>query len=181
MNEKELRAYDPANAKELTQEQLTLMSDLTKEDYKLLAEMFPNTGGNTAYLILKDKSVPDNKQIFPRSTWKNYYALLTVGGAAQKNFVPISFTSIFKKSTASSVKVAAAKDIKADDVLKSLQTEDGEGEPVKIAETAKVPEKTEKAVKDMNKKELLDAHVAKFGKPAKDGATVADLKKLLSK
>lgn len=118
MEKEFIELYAPHNAKSLTQEQIAAMANLTREQVKELAAAYPNSPIGKSYLILKDKTKPENKQTFPRSTWQNYFSLLKVG---QTQFVPLTFVSLFKPNDAK-LKVAPVQDLTKGEAKEALKT-----------------------------------------------------------
>lgn len=113
-----IELYAPHNAKSLTQEQLKAMEGLTKEDFKALSSAYPTNPVERPYLILKDKTRPDNKQTFPRATWTNLFELFKLG---QTQYVPFSFVSIFKQQEFG-LKVAPTQDLTNQEAKAELKT-----------------------------------------------------------
>lgn len=160
MDLKELvELFNPANAKNLTVEQVAMMETLTKAEIQALAEAYPNKPTQPAYLILKDTSKKDNQQLYNRSTWKNLWANRKLG---QKHLVAISFVAIFDEKK-QAPKVAAAQDLSPDQVKNELAKQgsaaaqtlapDG-GKEEKTNTGGGNEEKTEKPLNKMNKEEL---------------------------
>lgn len=117
MEKKVVDLYSPFNAKNLTQEQLAAMAEFSKEDLKALSENH-NNGSGTAYLVLKDKTKPDNKQTFPLSTWRNLYELHKLG---QTNMIAFSYRSIFKDRQ-KSLKAVPVQDLTKEQAKSELAT-----------------------------------------------------------
>lgn len=155
MTKEMLEKYSPTNVKNLTQEDLAAMASFTRDDVKQLAEAYPNQSTGTAYLILKDKTKPDNKQLFPLSTWKNFYELLKLN---QTQWVAHSFRSKFKAQTAA-VKTAPVQDLTnaaAKQELKAAATQTGKEEKVPTIP----PAAGEQSAKPEDEKELTAEEIA---------------------
>lgn len=127
--------FNPANAKNLTPQDLQAMQELTDEQLAVLAKHYPNTAHMRSYLVLYDKNVAENKQIYPPSTWQNLHNVRRF--ANRKSLVPYTFTSLFMKRpkaevtrTIISSRTAAAKKRSVDltpqeaaaELKKSLET-----------------------------------------------------------
>lgn len=153
MTKEMLEKYSPYNAKNLTQEDLAEMASFTKEDVKALAEEYPNKNFPSAYLILKDKTKPENKQLFPLSTWKNFYELLKLN---QSQFVAHSFKSIFRPKAAplkaapvqDLTNAAAKQELKTAGQQTANETKKPEVPPASDEQTAKQEEKKEVVVEE---------------------------------
>lgn len=87
--------YNPANARNLSKEDLAAMRNLTTEELKHLAEAYPNGPRHKAYLVLYDNNLEENKQIFTLSTWQNLYNVRKFSNL--KNLVPHTFRELFNK------------------------------------------------------------------------------------
>lgn len=192
--EKELiEKYSPFNAKNLTADELKAMQDFTVDDLKQLSEAYPNKGNQKAYLILFDKGKPENKQVFPLSTWTNLYQLFRLGN---KQYTAYSFKSIFNRQKQAVKKVAPVQDLtnqQAKEELKTAQSQTAKAvKPVKTAvpvaagQTAVKKEATgvvtPKSFKKMNVEELGAAYKTAFKKDPgtmskKDLVTALEAKK----
>lgn len=175
--------YAPHNAKNLTQEQLQKMELFSREDLQQLAKAYPNKSTEKAYLVLRDKNRPDNKQTFPLSTWKNYFELIKVG---QTQFVPVSFKAIFKPK-ADNLKTAPAQDLTKEQAQKELKQ--ATAQAVKKSSLPSLPtsveqiaqqegeeiEKKEKPLDKMNKSELLEKYEEVLGEVPEDNMIKAEL------
>lgn len=80
--------FNPANAANLKDADLKALPSLTKEDVAELAKAYPNTATNNNYLLLFDKKLPEDKQLYQLSSWQNLRDLWNVG---QLQFVPFGF------------------------------------------------------------------------------------------
>lgn len=166
MAPEEIKLYAPANAKNLTQEELARMETFTKADLKELAEAYPNV--SNAYLIMRDKTKADNKQTFPLSTWKNMFELYKIG---QTQFVAHSFRNIFVKQKAS-LKTAPVQDITKDQALKAIKTAPVQSVTSKENGGTKAEEKP---LKKMNIPELQEKFLAVVGTAPEEGMTKANM------
>lgn len=97
-----VKIYNPANAKNLTPEQIKDLQSLTDDQLKQLAEAYPNNQSGSNYLILKNVRLADDKQVFQTSTFPNLYNLRTRHN--HKHFVAISFASIMEYKGIKNVK-----------------------------------------------------------------------------
>jgi hypothetical protein len=93
MEQETINLYNPANAKNLTAEQLAAMSNFSDEDIKQLATAYPNKATGNAYLVIGNTKL--KQQIGARSTFANLYNLRVAN--QQKNFYPLSYTAIWKR------------------------------------------------------------------------------------
>jgi hypothetical protein len=190
-----IELYNPFNASKLTQEEVAAMADFDRDTLKALAAAYPNEKFPNAYLILKDKSKADNKQLNSLSTWKNLYELRKVG---QNNFVAASFKSIFKPKTAP-VPVAKVQDLTNKAAKEELKTstaqtatkdkvkEPGTGDTANEQTAVKddkantgntnppADTKTEKPLNKMNVADLTVKFKELFGKDPEPGSTKAKL------
>lgn len=92
MNNDELvKIFNPANAGTLSQEDLAIFRDLSDEQIGILAKAYPNSPSRRPYLILYDKNVKPEKQLFSLSTFQNLYNVRKFSNL--KNFVPYDFKS----------------------------------------------------------------------------------------
>jgi len=95
--------YNPANARNLSKEDLAAMRNLTTEELKHLAEAYPNGPRHKAYLVLYDNNVEEGKQIYTLSTWQNLYNVRKFSNL--KNLVPHTFRDLFNKPQVSRASV----------------------------------------------------------------------------
>lgn len=92
MDKQTLQKYDPANAKNLTPEDIAAMKDFTNDDLLTLAQLFPNKAQGGAYLIIGNTNM--KVQTGNRGTFQNLYNLKVKNG--QKQFFAMSYTSLFR-------------------------------------------------------------------------------------
>lgn len=137
MEKELLDKYNPANAKNLTQEDLAAMKNFTKDEVKELAEAYPNSNIMKPYLVLRDTSKADNKQIWPLSTWKNFFELLKVG---QKTWVVETFRSLHQPKR-SGLKTAPVQDLTKDQAKAELKSATTQG--AKASSAKELPKATE--------------------------------------
>ena len=83
-----VETYNPSNATNLSDEDKQKFQSLSKEDVAELAKAYPNTAQNNNYLLLFDKRLPADKQIFQLSSWANLEYLYKLG---QDHFIPYGF------------------------------------------------------------------------------------------
>lgn len=86
-----IEVYNPANAANLTDEQKAAMASLTKEEVKALAKAYPNQPHSNNYLLLFDKRLPADRQLYQVSSWQNLNQLWDI---AQLQFVPFGFRGV---------------------------------------------------------------------------------------
>lgn len=98
----DIEMYNPANAANLTPEEIAAMQNFTDAELKELATRYPNSGRTDAYLVLKDLQA--KSQIYPVSTWVNLYNLRALN--KKTNYVPYTFKSLFVKRSVSNVAVS---------------------------------------------------------------------------
>lgn len=196
MEKETLDLYSPANAKNLTAEQLEAMANFTKEDLKQLAAAYPNSNHVGGYLILFERG--KTKQIGHPSTWNNLYNLVKMGST---NYYAATFRSIFKPTAPGSAPVKPmqkAKDItneQAKELLKGANQQAKEvkepkepidGEEKTAAQIAaeegkalggekETPAKTEKPLNKMNLTELTAKYKEVFEEAPETGSTKAQL------
>jgi hypothetical protein len=194
MEKETIDLYAPHNAKNLTAEHLAAMEHFTKDDVKALAQAYPNSATTSPYLILKEKGVAENKQVYHPSTWHNFYALVRMGTT---KYYPISYKSIFKRSNEQNktAPVQVAKDLTDEQVKEELKkqgsaqtaTEDTkpkveEGGTEKTAEQiakeegsgiegSKSDQVKEKPMNKMNMPELSAKFREVFGEDPEPGST----------
>lgn len=70
-NEQIVAKFNPANAANLTAQDLLEMRQLTDQQIDALANAYPNQPTRRAYLRLYDTTKAENKQLFQLSTWQN--------------------------------------------------------------------------------------------------------------
>lgn len=87
--------YNPANARNLTKEDLDAMRHLTNDQLKVLADAFPNGPRNRAYLVLYDNNLDEARQINTLSTWQNLYNVRKFSN--MKNLVAQNFRETFQR------------------------------------------------------------------------------------
>jgi hypothetical protein len=93
MNNQELvTKFNPANAANLTPEDLAILRDLNDAQITVLAQAYPNQPTRRAYLILYDQNLPLNKQFYHLSTWQNLNNVRKF--ANRKNLIPWTFTAL---------------------------------------------------------------------------------------
>jgi hypothetical protein len=95
-NDELISKYNPANAANLTAEDLEGMRALTDDQLGVLAKAFPNEPSRKPYLLLYDNRVKPEKQIWPPSTWQNLYNVRKF--ANQKNLLPYTFRSLHNEA-----------------------------------------------------------------------------------
>lgn len=84
-----IEKFNPANAQNLTAEDIELMRKLTDAEIEVLAKAYPNQPTGYGYLELYDTNVAANKQIRQPSTWQNIHNLRKFNG--KRNFIPWNF------------------------------------------------------------------------------------------
>ncbi len=96
-----LAKFNPANAANLTAADLEEMRGLSDYDIAILAEAYPNQPTRRSYLRLYNTALPENKQLYPLSTWQNLRNARKFSN--MKNLVPFDFitspASVSKKKT----------------------------------------------------------------------------------
>lgn len=93
-DEELIQKFNPATAGGLTDADLAIMRGLTTEQIAVLAKAYPNNGHQRPYLLLADASLPENKQLFPLSTWQNLHSLHKFH--SKTNFSAYTFKALFK-------------------------------------------------------------------------------------
>lgn len=91
-NEQLIAKFNPANAANLTADDLEIMRSLTDEQIDALADAYPNTPTRRAYLLLYDSAVPPERQLYQMSTWQNLRNVRKY--ANKKNLVPYTYKSL---------------------------------------------------------------------------------------
>lgn len=185
MQTDQIKMYAPHGAKSLTKEQLAAMADFTKEDLRDLAAAYPNSPNLNAYLVLKDTSKPDNKQVYPLSTWKNLYELHKMGN---NKFIALSFKSIFTRKPAGKLNVAPLQDLTKEQVKSELGDNKektakqlAEEESFNFDEKPAGPLEFDKPLSRMNKQELTGIYITLFGEEPKASLKNAELVKAINK
>lgn len=89
-----IKKFNPEHASALTKADLVIMQNLTDAQIGVLAKAYPNTPNRKHYLVLYDKKVAENKQLYNLSSWVKLFNLRT--GNNLKNWIPWSFWSIFQ-------------------------------------------------------------------------------------
>ncbi len=92
-NEELIQKFNPATAGGLTEGDLAVLRGLTTEQIGELAKAYPNNALSRPYLLLHDSAIPDNKQLYPLSTWQNLYNLHKFH--SKKNFTAFTFRALF--------------------------------------------------------------------------------------
>lgn len=91
-NEELIQKFNPATAGGLTEADVATMRGLTTDQIGVLAKAYPNQGHLRPYLLLHDSAVPDNKQLYPLSSWQNLYNLHKYH--SRKNFTAFTFKAL---------------------------------------------------------------------------------------
>lgn len=84
-----IEKFNPALAATLTPEDLETLRNLTDPEIAALAKAYPNDPQGRSYLVLSDKDVKAEKQLYQLSTWANLNSLRRFSG--KKNLVPYGF------------------------------------------------------------------------------------------
>lgn len=87
-----IHTFNPANAKNLTEADIEVLRNLTDEQLLVLAEAYPNTANRRPYLVLFDKNLPENKQVYQQSTFRNLYNVRKL--ANQRHITAYSFKDL---------------------------------------------------------------------------------------
>jgi hypothetical protein len=139
INQDFLDLYAPSNVRSLSKDQVAAMKDFTKEQIYALAKAYPNTGAaGMAYLILGNRKLSPEKQLFPRSTWQNLANLIRQG---ESDFYPYSFKAIFQ-GRPKPLPVAKAQDLTKEQAKSAEGLKKGNPQTAKEV-TDKVPEGNE--------------------------------------
>lgn len=101
-----VEVYNPANAANLTDEQISAMRTLTVDEIAQLAKAYPNGPTGNSYLKLHDKNLGDEKQIYPLSTWQNLHNLHKINNF---NFTAFAFTKNFVAPVANNTSTVPAR------------------------------------------------------------------------
>jgi hypothetical protein len=89
-HEQLIEKFNPENAaKGLSPEDQSIMQALTDAELKVLAQAYPNQPARKSYLVLYDKNVKPDQQLYALSTWQNLYNVRTT--QQMKNLVPYNF------------------------------------------------------------------------------------------
>lgn len=83
--------FNPANAGNMTAQDLLDMRNLTDQQIDALANAYPNQANRRPYLRLYDTTKADNKQLFNLSTWQNLRNVRKFSN--MKNLVPYDFAA----------------------------------------------------------------------------------------
>lgn len=89
-----VQKFNPANAVNLGEADLLQMRELTDEQITALAKAYPNDAQRKPYLILYDKNLAANKQLYQMSTWQNLNNVRKF--ANRKNLIPYTFEVLFR-------------------------------------------------------------------------------------
>lgn len=92
-NDELIQKFNPANAANLTQEDIALMRTLSDDQIGVLAKAYPNDPMGRPYLLLYDTTLGEKKQIYQPSTWQNLNNVRRYSN--QKKFMPFTFRSLF--------------------------------------------------------------------------------------
>ncbi len=98
-NEELIAKYGPSNARNLSEEDLAEMRNLTTDQIEALAKAHPNGARHRAYLVLYDLNVAPEKQMHNLSTWQNLFNVRKYSN--MKNLVPYTFRELFSKPSVS--------------------------------------------------------------------------------
>lgn len=187
MEQKEfLELYNPANLKNLSQEQISAMATLTIDQLRELAKTYPNKAIQRPYIVMIDKTLV--KQVYPLATWENLYELHKLG---QTKYLAHHVVGKFNAKTAGTTPVAPVQDLtkaaaKSSEGLKSAQPQEGANgitsKPALAAEQTTSPAAgqsgngepnpnppAEKPLDKMNKAELREKYLKVYGEEAEDG------------
>lgn len=113
-----VETYNPANAKNLSAEQIHYMRTFTLEEIAILAKAYPNQARSNNYLVLFNKNVADNKQSYQLSTYSNLKSLWALG---KKEFSIFTFRTLFSNPSQAQ---ASARAIKKDGKVVDLTDKD---------------------------------------------------------
>lgn len=97
-NQELIAKYNPANVRNLSNEDIAAMRNLTTEQLKVLAEAYPNGPRNRAYLVLHDSNVAEDRQIGTLSTWPNLYNVRKFSN--MKNLSALTFRELYSRTPA---------------------------------------------------------------------------------
>lgn len=157
--------FNPANAQNLTAEDILDMQALNDAQIDALAAAYPNQPTRKPYLVLFDKSTDVKRQLYPLSTWQSLKNVRKF--ANKKNLVAYTFRELFNAKlpmTAGSpsrrAMMSPAKSVQSDltaeqaaaELRLALSTKKADGEPA--AKTAgkakeKAPAKTAAPAKNV--------------------------------
>jgi hypothetical protein len=116
MEEDYLEIYNPANARNLSKEQIDALQTLSIKQIAELAKRYPNTARGNAYLVLRDKTA--RNQIFPLSTFQNLSNLISKQG--KKNYSIYTYRELFNRSTGakqSEIPLGKMQDLTKDEII----------------------------------------------------------------
>lgn len=91
--EEVIQKFNPANAGNLTDDDIAAMRLLSDDQISALAKAYPNDPHGKPYLLLFDTALADKKQVYQPSTWQNLNNLRKYSNL--KKFMPYTFRSLF--------------------------------------------------------------------------------------
>lgn len=91
-NEELVQKFNPANAANITAEDVEIMHNLTTEQLDVLAAAYPNQPNRKPYIRLYDKNLKENKQLYQLSTWQNLRNLRKFSN--KTNLIPWEFFAV---------------------------------------------------------------------------------------
>lgn len=74
-NEELIQKFNPARAMQLTDEDIEQLRALSTEQLGVLARAYPNQANQRPYLLLRDSTLEDKKQLYPLGTFQSLYNL----------------------------------------------------------------------------------------------------------
>jgi hypothetical protein len=91
-NEELIAKFNPANAGNLTAADLEEMRALTNDQLQVLAKAYPNEPNRKPYIVLYDKKLKPEKQIWQPSTWQNIFNVRKYANGG--HLLPYTFRSL---------------------------------------------------------------------------------------
>lgn len=101
-NEQLILKFNPANAGNITPEDLLEMRALTDDQINVLAEAFPNQPSRKSYLRLYDTTLDPHRQLYQLSTWQNLRNVRKFSN--KKNLVAYDFYQVGARAAARATK-----------------------------------------------------------------------------
>lgn len=162
-----IKLYDPANAGNLTPDEITAMQNLSKAELDQLAAAYPNKTLGGSYLVLFNKSIPANKQLYPLTTWQNLANLRR--NPKKDNFVAFNYAKNFNRKSAKATGLLPSKGVQ------DLTKQAAEKEAESLAPNGGAEKEVSKDYSKMELKDLKAEYQKVFGEAPTKGATKKQL------
>lgn len=126
--------YNPANAANLSIEEIEAMQHLSDAEIAALSAAYPNQPTRNAYLRYYIKNEKPEQQRYPLGTWKNLHSLRKMGRSeiVPFGFVKSPYLPVAQKAAKVSGVPARVVDLGADEVFVGLKKSDTANENTEV-------------------------------------------------